>query len=926
MKSTHHKIFILLLSGLLLAPAIIFGQDNAPKNEEHTFITRGKSLDFALQKLVNQTDLDLIYDPKLISDQVVYVAAEDETPEQILRLILEDSGLDFIQLSSGTYVLIKDNRQETSHGHLSGKVVDKVTGKPLQGAHIRLADATTGTSTNSSGYFNIPKLKPGQHEVTVTYVGYRSVKDTVWVPTGNPSQQNFSLETQAVWVEPIIVSDTQKRLPAADAFTSTVEDPTHRALGTVDAVKSMNAMMGINFKLGLADYNIQGGNTAENELRLDGVPVYNPVSMGRLIGAFSPYAIGNIEVNKAGYGTPVGSQLSGVINLNHKLGSQKEQSYLLQGDPLNLNGRYDHQFNLDDGPTINLMVAGRANIWRWYEKPNLSNTFKEWDQVDPLLTNSLLDISSTDMNYLQDDHQSDIHYSDLHLAASVEHNSFQTTHISAYRGKNYLETGLFSQNVALASDAPNYISTLDKYEWTNMMGKIAHEWLISPRLDASISGYMTKHELNHQYAMGDDLNTNLSFASADPVSDQLRTGAIRSMDTGDENGVVESAVSAKFNYSATKNYQLKTGLKATHLNYRFRLSDLYLNTAQSKSTSFLLSAFAQNNFHLSHKTSLSAGSRFTFVPSRDLVFAEPRLSLQHDEPETAIGYLSAKISGGIYRQFINQLDVSNIGPSALVPSIRFWVPIDYSTEVPKAYHLAGNILWEPAEDWTIKSESYYKWMPTTLSLNYNQLIYESGFGPQNLGQQVQYITSSKQYSYGTGLSIEKVLPSLQMHLKGEYQYSISRQRIPVRFDGDFEPAPWSQPHQLNFSAEWQAFPNLMAMIQWQSIWGRSWGFRKAYYDYLALNTIQNFGDYSFDNPSADRLPTFHQLDAGFSYKISVGSSDLSLRINVLNLLDHKNVLNWWLSPSEDSNGEKTYSLNKRTLPGFSPSFSIKGTF
>lgn len=916
---------LLVLAGMLLFPEPSMGQQSDPKTVE-TFVSRGAPLASALQKLVKHTGLDLIYDPRLVRNHTVYVAAEQEKAEEILRLILKNSGLDFIQLSSGTYVLVRHTRQQTDYGHLSGKVIDKATGKPLDGAHVMLADASTGTATNSSGYFNISRLESGKHEVTVTYVGYQPVRDTVWVPANRGSRQDFSLHMKPVWVEPVIVSDIQKRLPAAGAFIPEIKKPSKSMLGTVDAIKSMNTVMGINFDLGLADYNIQGGNTSENELRLDGVPIYNPVSMGRLIGAFSPYALGNIEIYKAGFGSSVGSQLSGIINIKHDFSHQQKRSVLLQADPLSINGRLDHQITIEQGPEISLMLAARTNIWRWYQQPRLAQTFREWDHIDPLLTNSLLDISDTEMNFLQEDHRSDIRYSDLHFAAAVKHSDFQTTRISAYMGNNYLQTNLFSENRALASASPNYISTIDRYNWTNMMGKVEHDWLISPRWDAKISAYITRHSLSHQYAMGNDLNTSLSFESNQTLSDQLRASAIRNMSTGDKNGITESAISAKFNYSLSKNYKLNTGLKATHLNYRFQISDLYLNTARSRTSSFLISNFVQNNLYLSHKTSLSVGSRFTFVPSRDLVFAEPRLSLQHDRPASPIGYLSTKLSGGIYRQFINQFEVSNIGPSALVPSIRFWVPVDYSMNVPKAYHLAGNILWEPGNNWTIKAETYYKWMPMTLSLNYNQLSGQTVSGSRSLNKQAQFITDSKQLTYGAGLSLEKVLPSLRIHLKTDYQYSFSRRLIAGRFDSRYEPVPWNQPHQLGFSIEWQVIPNLMMVAQWKSIWGRSWGFRKAYYDYLALTEPAHSGKHSFENPSADKLPAFHQLDAGASYKKKLGSTSIQFRLDLFNLLNHNNVINWWLTPIQNETTDPKYSRRERNMPGFSPSFSIKFSF
>ncbi|NGP86892.1 carboxypeptidase-like regulatory domain-containing protein [Fodinibius halophilus] len=925
MRSTNRYFLSCCLLIALFLPAIATAQESQ-QPQKYTYLSRGLSLEQAIRRLVEKTNIDLIYDPQLINEHTVYVAGDFTSSEEILRLILKDSGLDFIQLSSGTYVLVKDSRQETTYGMLAGKVVDEVTGQPLAGANIMLADASTGTSTNSSGHFNIAKLKPGQHEVTVTYVGYQAVRDTVWVPEAEPIQHTFSLHTKPVWVKPIVVSDTRKRLPSTQYLTNSSEQPTHQLLGTVDAVRSLNSVMGINFNLGMADYNIQGGHMGGSQLRLDGAPIYDPVSMGRLIGAFNPYALGKIEVYKAGYASPVGSQLSGVVNLNHDLATSENKSLLLQVDQLNLNARFDHQFHIQGGPQINVMLAGRTNIWHWYKKRSLKQTFREWDQIDPLLTNQLLNISDTDMNYYQKEHKSDIHYSDLHLAAEINHSDFQKTRITAYRGKNYLETDLFSQNVIAISEAPSYMSTLDRYDWTNMMGKIQHDLLLSPRLDFSISGYITKHTLNHHYAIGNESNTAINYSGGRSISDQLRHGAIQNMDTGDKNGITESAIQTNFDYSITKNYQLKTGIKAKRLNYRFQLSEFYLNSATSKSTSFLLSGYLQNKVQLSHKTAISAGSRLTFIPSRDLIFIEPRIAFQHDEPNTSVGYLSFRLSGGIYRQFINQFDISNIGPSALVPSIRFWVPIDYSTEVPKSYHLSTNLIWQPGENWDIRSETYYKWVPQTLSLTYNKLQSSINGISKNYSLQGQYTSTSQRYSFGTGVVIEKVLPSLPLHIKGKYQFSLAKQKIPGRFNSKYVSTPSNKPHQTAIAAEWQATSKLMLILQLQNIWGRSWGFTKAYYDYLASTSSQYVQEYSFDTPSNDKLSPLHQLNIGATYKIALNNADLKMSLHLFNLLDSKNVINWWLAPTQGENKTGYYKLKKRTLPGFRPSANIIFSF
>ena len=328
------------LCSILLSVAMVCSlqaQDTGKEAPEgFTFIFKGEPIEYALQQLVQSTEMDLIYDPAIITDHTVYETAKNETAESVLRMILKDSGLDFFQLSSGTYVLTKSPNKYVLRGNLTGRVIDQKTGEPLSGANITLADAGGGTSTGGTGFFSIPQLKKGPHAVTITYVGYKPVRDTVWVPLGQTDPQEFSLVAEPVLVEPLVVSGIQKRLAASHVFSQEVDQQqlnSSSAFGAADAIKGLNAVSGISFSLPLADFNIQGGNAGDHQLRLDGVPIYNPVSMGRLLGAFSPYAIKNITIKKAGFEAPAGSQLSGIIDVKQDIGKKVKTIFYYKRTP-----------------------------------------------------------------------------------------------------------------------------------------------------------------------------------------------------------------------------------------------------------------------------------------------------------------------------------------------------------------------------------------------------------------------------------------------------------------------------------------------------------------------------------------------------------------------------------------------------------------
>lgn len=87
---------------------------------------------------------------------------------------------------------------------LKGRVTDAVTGKPLAGASILVADLKTGSNTNDSGYYQLNNISQGQHLLEVSYVGYASHSEYVLI--GQLTQRDFSLKSSVVENEEVVVT------------------------------------------------------------------------------------------------------------------------------------------------------------------------------------------------------------------------------------------------------------------------------------------------------------------------------------------------------------------------------------------------------------------------------------------------------------------------------------------------------------------------------------------------------------------------------------------------------------------------------------------------------------------------------------------------------------------------------------------------
>lgn len=129
---------------------------------------RGESLVKVLDHIALDTNIDLVYDPMLVNGIYVYQRIRQHSIPGLLSQLLSEYGLDYITLSSGTIVVISSSRDLPAYGEISGKIVDAVTGDPLPGATILIADAGGGTMSNRMGNFKIPNVITGKHQIIIS--------------------------------------------------------------------------------------------------------------------------------------------------------------------------------------------------------------------------------------------------------------------------------------------------------------------------------------------------------------------------------------------------------------------------------------------------------------------------------------------------------------------------------------------------------------------------------------------------------------------------------------------------------------------------------------------------------------------------------------------------------------------------------------
>jgi len=182
----------------------------------------------ALRLLEVSSGVPLAYSPILLPlNRTVSCHCEELTVGEALRILLWNTGMEGVVLSdhlvirpieqprfrSPTAVLVGRGIESPPVlrrrvGSITGRVVDGATMAPLGAAQVSIAELQIGALTQNNGQFLITNVPEGSYTVRVNRIGYVEAQAPVTVLTDQAVTLNFSLDSEALALDEVIVTGT----------------------------------------------------------------------------------------------------------------------------------------------------------------------------------------------------------------------------------------------------------------------------------------------------------------------------------------------------------------------------------------------------------------------------------------------------------------------------------------------------------------------------------------------------------------------------------------------------------------------------------------------------------------------------------------------------------------------------------------------
>lgn len=202
-------------------------------------------------------------------------------------------------------------------GRIAGTVTDALTGDPLPGVNVAIVGTTQGTVTDVDGFYSIINVRPGEHDIRASFIGFapETVTD-VRVRIDQTTPLDFALREQVFEGEEIVVT-AQRRVIQPDVAGSTANISAQE----IEALPVSTVTGAVSLQAGIQGLTVRGSSSDQLAFMVNGLMLRDERNNQPVTG-ISLAAVQEVQVQTGGFNAEYGNVRSGVVNVVTKEGSR----------------------------------------------------------------------------------------------------------------------------------------------------------------------------------------------------------------------------------------------------------------------------------------------------------------------------------------------------------------------------------------------------------------------------------------------------------------------------------------------------------------------------------------------------------------------------------------------------------------------------
>jgi hypothetical protein len=777
--------------------------------------------------------------------QKVNIQVTDAPVRAILEKILEGTGIGFREVE-GQIVLFLLPKQEVRYFTLSGYVQDAETGERLIAAAIFCPELGKGTVTNEYGFYSLT-LPDGTRTVRASYIGYNELENRL------PHQQNQRLDLHlqaSLTLAEIIVVPGEKPgdlLPSPTALKRLKPDDFKAQPdlgGQSDLLRTLHMLPGVQSGAdGMGGMFIRGGNSDQNLVLLDGVPVYNPDHLMGLFSIFNTSSIRSAKLLKGGFPARYGGRLSSVLDVYTKEGNLHRWSGEAGSDIISAKAMVEGPFAKENG---SLMLSGRRTHSDFYLQP---------------ATLRLLD-------FAEDEVSPDYHFYDLNAKLNYSFSKKDKLFLSFYKGNDGFRG---NDEYILEDDFTKYTGTNEfRFDWGNTITSLRWNRLFNQQLFSNTT--LTYSHFNFSMGVFDQQTTTFIQSPDPPFSYSSFLGL--------KSDIRDMALKTDVDFSPLPNHYLRFGMAATFQQFRPNLSTFEVEDvpfvidsvdledlfgAQSTRSATSLEAYIEDELRVGERWLFNLGLRLSSFSADDknFFFPEPRLSAAF------LLNKQVKVNASISRtvQYLHRL--------ATLPfyfPADYWLPSGQRLEPQRAWQATLGLEGSLQSGLEFNVEGFYKTMRGLASFP-DTFYFDPFFSTGPLEESV--VSGS-----GTAYGLEFLLRKQEGRTGGWLGYGLTKstRQFEQQNGGQAFPFAFDRRHELKFFLFRRLGEQWQASLNW-------------HYGSPNPQVITDSEGEPIDPGTKNRFRStaYHRLDLALSFSFKTGRAEHLVKASIYNLYNRKNV-------------------------------------